>query len=241
MKGWWAERQKRKGHQRRARLADAVARRPDVQAVLRSHERGAGDLLQFRERLEPLVPEDSLADQALSNTSVLSWYFARPDPERFSLDESIALAAWIRTGAAPSDWDANPTLTSEQGTRLISGELADLERAIAGHPAATARLYHEAASAHREGLQRAEPTNWSESFPLSFEQLQEIHKYLFAAAFVAAWWEVRGDSRRSTTATSTASVLTAAAGFDPDEAARIVARYQAAFLRQLQLANMSEG
>lgn len=72
----------------------------------------------------------------------------------------------------------------------------------------------------------APETDWSRAAGLSLSDLTTIHRYLFAVAFISAYWDVHADLARRNKAASTASLLLAGLGLDPEAVLKRLLRYE---------------
>lgn len=108
-------------------------------------------------------------------------------------------------------------VTKKELLALISERLADVEEAIRSHPDETASLYEKGKQTFLEGQERAEETDWSQAAGLSLEELALMHHYLFASAFISAWYHVRKDKERRDQAASPVCLLVSGLEFSPED------------------------
>jgi len=107
--------------------------------------------------------------------------------------------------------------TKNELLTLILERLTDVEGAIRQHPEETASIYEKGKRAFLEDQERAEETDWSQAAGLSLEELALMHHYLFASAFMSAWYHVRKDKTSRNQATSPACLLVSGLGFSPED------------------------
>ena len=122
-----------------------------------------------------------------------------------------------------------PRASRAAAIRMIEAALDDAYRAIRSHPTETVQLFERARAAHERGMAGAAETDWSKGAQLSLSELATIHRYLFAMAFISAYWEVHGDLPRRDKAAQTASLLVAGVGLDPEAVMRRLLAYEEAW------------
>ena len=75
-----------------------VLREPQIRAVLESAGRTEFDLRELEDRLVRSGVEPARVPAALRNIALLSWFFALPDTNKVSLNDSLRLIYWARYG-----------------------------------------------------------------------------------------------------------------------------------------------
>jgi len=112
---------------------------------------------------------------------------------------------------------------------LMSQGLADIEEAINQHPGETVSLYQNGKSAFLERQAGAQETEWSRAAGLSLQELAIMHQYLFASAFMSAWYDARKDKARRDQATSPACLLVSGLGFSQEDVLHRLMEYERAW------------
>lgn len=125
-------------------------------------------------------------------------------------------------------------ITRSQLVSRIDEALGDTEKAIRVHPPETVSFYDRGRLAHEIGMAAATETAWSRSTGLSYDDLTSIHRYLFAAAFISAFWDVHSDLVRQNSAASTATLLVAGLGLDPKAVLARLVKYEDAWKSEMR-------
>ncbi len=123
----------------------------------------------------------------------------------------------------------NREITKEELINQLSESLAEIEKAIGEHPANTVALYEKAKSMLIEGQALAQETEWSRAKGLTLRQLAVMHQYLFANAFMSAWFHMHGDKERKEKSSSNACLLVSGLGFTPEDVLHNYLEYEQAF------------
>lgn len=124
---------------------------------------------------------------------------------------------------------------------LISQGLTEVETSISHHLPETVSLYQNANRAFLEGQSKSEETEWSRGVGMSLDELAIVHQYLFATAFMSAWYHVHGDRSRRDQATSPACVLVSGLGFTPEDVLHRYMKYEHAWRASMRAVGMGRG
>lgn len=132
----------------------------------------------------------------------------------------------------------NREITKEELISQLSKSLTEIEKAIGEHSANTVALYEKAKSALIEGQALAVETEWSRAKGLTLNQLAVMHQYLFANAFMSAWFHMHGDKERRDKGSSIACLLVSGLGFTPEDVLHNYLEYERAFLSLMKEARI---
>ncbi len=122
--------------------------------------------------------------------------------------------------------------------RMIEEGLADTERAIRSHPAATVAVYEQGVQAFLEGQSKAVEPEDLKATGLTVEQCKILRLYLVAMAFMSAWYHRHGDKARRDKAAQSAALLVAGAGLDPEAVFATLLEYETLWRTALERNNI---
>jgi hypothetical protein len=130
---------------------------------------------------------------------------------------------------------SNRAVTKQELLSLVAQGLKDVEATIGQQTAEVQALYEQGKRAFLEGQARAQETDWSRIVALSLPELIVMNQYLFATAFVSAWYSIQGDTNRRTEAMSPACLLVSAlVGCSPEEALHRYMKFERVWLELLR-------
>lgn len=100
---------------------------------------------------------------------------------------------------------------------MVEEALRDIHTAILNHPPETVQVWEENQGIIESNVSGAHETDLTKSQGLTVADLQLIHRYLYAASFMSAWFHAHGDKERRDTAAQTAAMLISGFGLAPDD------------------------
>ncbi len=125
--------------------------------------------------------------------------------------------------------------TKEELIALISEGLRDVETAISEHPDETVMIYEKGKQSFLDGQATAEETVWSRASGFSLEELALAYRYLFASAFISAWYQTQKDKKMRDRATSPACLLVSGLlGFSPEDVLKRFIQYEQTWLKSIK-------
>ena len=85
----------------------------------------------------------------------------------------------------------NEAASKEQILDHIREGLSDAENGIKQHPPETSQIYEQGKAAFQQGQDKSEHPEWAVEKGLTPTELRLMHDYLFATAFISAWFSIR--------------------------------------------------
>ena len=122
---------------------------------------------------------------------------------------------------------------------LVVSALRDAEDAIHSHPAETSDVYESARIPFEEGMDRAVAAGAQPFSGLSHDEARVVMRYLFASAFMSAWWRLEGDRTRKDRATASATLLVVAVGVHSEDAIHRIERMEESLGRALEASGVA--
>ncbi|MDR2674323.1 MAG: hypothetical protein LBC18_05500 [Opitutaceae bacterium] len=115
----------------------------------------------------------------------------------------------------------------------IKEGLEDAELGINQHPQQTIDVYKNGRNGFRNGQSKTDHPEWAKEMSISMDELKLISDYLFAMAFISAWFHVHRERGQRDKTVQTATLLVSGLGLDPEKVMQRMLSYEFAWRENL--------